>query len=238
MTNQRIAIAGTLLLTLCTTLFADVPQRAATPRELAAMKKIEAAVDKTFAHFANSDWAQRSASEHTDFNVGSEADRPINFAMQAEREFTIRPRSPLYDSTVKPIADQLEHITDFAKAAALAKQIDGKTDFKVEAEANVFVAGSNDSDFAHDLGAKGAAFSFCDRGDQLDCYVVFGEPARWKAKNGGGRAFAYAHPKGSPFVENLVIHFHAKSPTGMAADRIHELIRTTDWMPVTNALTR
>ena len=237
MTKHRIVLT-TLVLALSSALFADVPKRPATPQELAAMKKIEAAVDNTFAHFANSDWAQRSASEHTDFNVGSEADRPINFAMQADREFTIRMRSPLYNSTVKPVADQLQHITDFTKAAALAKQIDGKTDFNVEAEANVFVVGDSDSDFAHDLGANGAAFSFCDHGDQLDCYVVFGEPARWKAKEGGGRAFAYAHPKGSPFVENLTIHFHAKSPTGMAADRVHELIRTTDWAPITNALTR
>jgi len=237
MRKHRFVLA-TLVLAVPLALFADVPRRKATPQELAAMKKIETAVDNTFTRFANSDWVQRSASEHTDYEVGSEADRPINFAMQSDRDFTIRLRSPLYDSTVKPIADQLEHITDFTKAAALAKQIDGKTDFKVEADANVFVIGDTDSDFAHDLGAKGATFSFCDRGEELDCYVVFGEASRWKARSEGGRAFAYAHPNGSPFVENLVVHFHAKSPTGMAADRIHELIRTTDWTPIANALTR
>ncbi|HEY6843604.1 MAG TPA: hypothetical protein VI391_05500 [Thermoanaerobaculia bacterium] len=238
MAKHRIGVLAALLLALSTVVLADVPSRPATPQELAAIRKIIGAVDMTFDHFANSDWQQKSASKHTDFDVAKQADRPINFAMQADRDFGIRPGSALFNAKVKPIADQLQHITDFGKAAELAKQIDGKTEFRVEAEANVFVAGANDSDFAHDLGAKGAAFSFCDRGEQLDCFIVFGEPSRWKPRSEGGRAFAYAHPKGSPYVENLVIRFHAKSPTGMAADRVHELIRTTDWAPISNALTR
>jgi len=202
------------------------------------MKKIIAAVDMTFDRFQNSDWAQKSASEHDDFEVASEADRPMNFAMQSDRAFGIRPGSALFNAKVKPIVDQLEGLKDFSKAAALAKQIDGKMEFSVDADANVFVVGGSESDFAHDLAAKGATFSFCDRGEELDCFVVFGEPSRWKPKSGGERAFVYAQPKGAPAVENLVVHFHAKSPTGMAADRIHALIQTTNWVPIEQALTK
>jgi hypothetical protein len=235
---NRIAVLVTLTLTFSFSAFADVPKRPATPQELAAMKKIMAAVDATFDRFQSSDWEQKSAAEHDDFDVASELDRPINFAMQSDRTFGIRPDSALFNTKVKPIADQLQNITDINKAASLAKEIDGKMEFTVDADANVFVAGDSESDFAHDLGAKGAASSFCDRGNELDCFVVFGEPSRWKPGKDGERAFTYAHPKGFPAVENLIVHFHAKSPTGMAADRIRTLIRATDWTPISNALTR
>jgi len=158
--------------------------------------------------------------------------------MQSDRAFGIRLDSALFNTKVKPIADQLQNLTDINKAASLAKEIDGKTEFSVDADANTFFVGDAESDFAHDLGAKGAAFSFCDRGKELDCFVVFGEPSRWKPNNPTERGFTFAHPKGFPAVENLVVHFHAKSPTGMAADRIHTLIRMTDWTPISNALTR
>ena len=236
MHRHRIVLLATLAFALSA--FADVPKRPATPQELAAMKKIMAAVDTTFDRFQSADWEQKSAAEHDDFDVASELDRPINFAMQSDRTFGIRPDSALFNAKVKPIADQLTNITDISKAASLGKEIDGKMDFSVDADANVFVVGDSDSDFAHDLGAKGAAFSFCARGNELDCYVVFGEPSRWKPNKDGQRAFAYAHPNGSPYVENLIVHFHAKNPTGMAADRIHELIRTTNWAPIEQALTK
>jgi len=202
------------------------------------IEKVVHAIDATFDRFASADWAQKSASEHESFDVAIKPDRPLNFAVQCDRSYGIQPGSPLFDARVKPVVEQLQGLTDITKAAALAKQIDGKTEFSIDSDANVFVAGDRDADFAHDLGAKGAAFSFCERGDQLDCYVVFGNPARWKPKGDGSRAFAYAHPNGVPAIENLVIHFHAKSPTGMAADRIHELIRTTDWTPIDRSLTK
>src|ERR1051326_3086041 len=108
-------VLATLALAFSVAAFADVPKRPATNQELAAMKKIIAAVDMTFDRFQNSDWAQKSASEHDDFEVASEADRRMNFAMQSDRAFGIRPGSALFNAKVKPIVDQLEGLKDFSK---------------------------------------------------------------------------------------------------------------------------
>lgn len=232
----RRASLSFLLALFASVLIADVPSRPATPRELAAIQKAVHAVDGTFDRFADTNWGQKSASKHEHFDVAKEPGRPINFAMQCDREFAIKPGSPLFNTKVKPIYDELTKTKDMSKARALGQQLDGKTEFSVEARANVLATGGSAADYAHDLGAKGAAFSFCERGPQLDCYVVLGEKSRWKPAPSGRRDFGFAHPKGTPFVENLTIHFHAKSPTGMAADRVHELIRGTDWAPVAASL--
>ena len=87
-------------------------------------------------------------------------------------------------------------------------------------------------------GGKGQTVAYCGSGVQLGVYGVFGGAARWKPYKTGGREFACAQPKHAPAVENLSIRFHAKNPAGMAADRIHELIRTTNWTPIQESLTK
>ena len=133
---------------------------------------------------------------------------------------------------MKPVEDALLATQDMNKLATLGKQIDGKMTFSVEAAANV-PSFDAPADLSHDLGAKAATFSYCEDGDELDCYVWFGDRARWKSGK-----FSFAHPNGTPAIENLSIRFHAKSRTGMAADRIRELIRTTDWSAVAASLTK
>ena len=237
MVNLRPAAIAALTLIVSATVFADVPSRPANPQELAVIRRVVTAVNTIFDRFVNSEWQQRSASEHEEFSVATEPDRPINFAMSSEREFEIRPGSALFNAKVKPVQDAAE-AHDFAKLQALSKQIDGATSFSVEADANVPGFEFAPSDLAHDLGAKGAAFSYCESGEELDCYVWFGDRTRWKSADGNMRKFSFAHPNGTPAVENLNIRFHAKSRTGMAADRIRELIRTTDWSAIAAAMTK
>jgi hypothetical protein len=227
-----------LALCLSAKLLADVPSRPANPQELAVIERVVHALDATFDKFSDSNWQQRSASEHEAFDVALDPDHPLNFALQCGREFEIRPGSTLFNARVKPIQDALMQTSDIAKMAALGKQIDGNTDFSIEAEPNNPSITSEQTDPAHNLGAKGATFSFCESEDQLDCYVVFGDAAKWKPYKTGSRDFVFAHPKRNPVVENLIIRFHAKNPVGMAADRIRELIRTTNWTPIQESLTK
>ena len=237
MVNHRSAATAAIALTFSAVVFADVPSRPANPQELAVIRKVVTAVNAAFDRFSSADWQQRSASEQEEFSVATEPDRPMNFAMQSEREFEIRPGSTLFNAKVKPVQDAAE-AHDFSKLQALSKQIDGATSFSVEADANVPGFDFAPSDLAHDLGAKGAAFSYCENGEELDCYVWFGDRARWKSTEGNSRRFSFAHPNGTPALENLNIRFHAKARTGMAADRIRELIRTTDWSGVAASLTK
>src|SRR5213075_1707570 len=95
--------------------FADVPSRPANPKELAVIKKVVTAVDSSFDRFANSDWQQREASEHETFDVATELDRPMNFAMQTDRTFEIRPGSALFNAKVKPVEDALLATQDMNK---------------------------------------------------------------------------------------------------------------------------
>jgi len=82
MFNHRAAAIAALLFAFSAIAFADVPSRPANPKELAVIKKVVTAVDSSFDRFANSDWQQREASEHETFDVATELDRPMNFAMQ------------------------------------------------------------------------------------------------------------------------------------------------------------
>jgi len=239
MLNRRfLIVVVALALCLSAKSFADVPSRSANPQELAVIERVVHAIDATFDKLADSNWQQRSASDHEQFEVALDPDHPLNFALQCDREFGIRPGSTLFNTRVKPIEDALLQTSDVAKMAALGKQIDGNTSFSIEAEANNSSIPAEEAELAHDLGAKGATFSFCQSGEQLDCYVVFGDAARWKPFKTDGRDFVFVHPKRMPAVENLFIRFHAKNPAGAAADRIHELIRITNWTPIQESLTK
>jgi hypothetical protein len=238
MLKRRSLVVVAIAFCLTANLFADVATRPANPQELAVIEKVVHAVDGTFDKFPDSNWQQRSASDHEQFEVALDANHPLNFALQCDREFEIRPGSTLFNTKVKPVEDALLQTKDVARMAALGKQIDGTMTFTVEAESNNFSIPAEQQDLAHDLAAKGATFSFCASGEQLDCYVVFGDAARWKPYKDDGREFVFAHPKLTPAVENLLIRFHAKNPAGAAADRIHELIRTTNWTPIQQALTK
>lgn len=237
MLNRRSLIVVALALCLGAKSFADVSSRPANPQELGVIERVVHAIDATFDKFADSNWQQRSTSDHEEFEVALDLDHPLNFALQCDREFEIRPDSTLFNTRVKPIQDALLQTSDVAKMAALGKQIDGNTSFSIEAEPNNSSI-PEQAELAHDLGAKGATFSFCESGEQLDCYVVFGDAARWKPYKTGGRDFVFAHPKRMPAVENVFIRFHAKNPAGAAADRIHELIRITNWTPIQESLTK
>ena len=238
MLNRRVFIVVVLALCLTGKSFADVETRPANPQELVVIDKVVHAIDATLDKFTDSNWQQRSASDHEAFEVAVDPDHPLNFALQCDREFEIGPGSALFNAKVKPIQDALLKTSDIAKMTALAKQIDGNTYFSIEVLSNNPSMSAEQADMAHDLGAKGATFSYCESGEQLDCYVVFGDAARWKPYKTGGRDFVFAHPKHTPAVENLSIRFHAKNPAGMAADRIHELIRTTNWTPIQESLTK
>ena len=238
MPNCRSFAVVALALCLNAKLFADVATRAANPQELAVIEKIVHAIDGTLDKFVDSNWKQRSASDHEQFDVAMDASHPLNFALQCDREFEIRPGSTLFNTKVKPVEDALLETKDVAKMAELGKQIDGTMTFTIEAEPNSFSIQAEQADMAHDPGAKGATFSFCQSEEQLDRYVVFGDAARWKPYRNDGRDFAFAHPRQTPVVENLFIRFHAKNPSGAAADRIHELIRTTNWTPIQESLTK
>jgi hypothetical protein len=234
----RRQAAALLALCLNATALADVESRPANPQELRVIEKVVHAIDATFDKFADSNWQQRSASDHEAFEVAVDPEHPLNFALQSDREFEISPGSTLFNAKVKPIQDALLHTSDIAKMAALGKQIDGNTSFSIEALPNNSSMSAEQVGKAHDLGAKGATFSFCESAENLDCYVVFGDAARWKPYKNGGRDFVFAHPKHMPAVENLSIRFHAKNPAGAAADRIHELIRVTNWTPIQDSLTK
>ena len=82
MFDNRIGVIAALALTFSVSVIADVPSRPANPRELAVIKKVVTAVDATFDHFESNDWQQRSATDHEEFDVATNPDRPLNFAMQ------------------------------------------------------------------------------------------------------------------------------------------------------------
>ena len=90
---HRGFVIGLIALCLSATSFADVATRPANPQELAAIDKVVHAIDGTFDKFVDANWQQRSASDHEQFDAAVDTNHPLNFALQCDREFEIRPRS-------------------------------------------------------------------------------------------------------------------------------------------------
>ncbi|HKB80586.1 MAG TPA: hypothetical protein VKH35_12810 [Thermoanaerobaculia bacterium] len=238
MKRTAAVIAALLLASVAT---ADVPSRPANPRELAVIQKVVNAVVATLDKFENSDWHKTNEWSHDHFDVAIDPG-PLNTSLGCDRDYEIRGGSALWNAKIQPVVDQINALVakrDLDQMMKVQSRIDGKLKFSVEVSPNIPSVGGSEADFAHDLGARGAAFSYCDKGDELECAVVLGDWAHHSTAADGYRNYKFVHAAdGVPAIENLVIRFRSQRREGFAAERAMQLIQTTNWAPISASLTK
>ncbi|MBS1973991.1 MAG: hypothetical protein JST13_06535, partial [Bacteroidetes bacterium] len=175
---------------------------------------------------------------------------PINTAPFNEWHFTIKPGSDYYNKNIKPYYDKLNNGTIDATDAKAMKDFQTEGN-KIKSESNLYVdVQVNDiallvhplKNSITDLKVPGCYFSYKQPADKLigtdhntpDSYVLaFGDWSTARARASfGDYGFKFIHPKGTPFIENIVIIISGNN------DRIKEILKTANWQKVNEGLTK
>lgn len=201
--------------------------------------------------FADENWEVSRGTFPDDAShesIANHARVPLDDCLGGDRTWTVRQGSPRFNARVKPLFDRVQTLADglLAKyqagqdATADKQDIDRvRQQIKNANEVTMDVCANSPNIEASALAPNQPSLlpgapvhkvpaDVCG-GDATACYVlVFGD---WKtARASGGRyEFHFAHPAGSPYLENVVIRLHG------ADDRIQEMLKA-DWARVGAAL--
>lgn len=220
--------------------FGDVPSRPATQQEKAALQKALAVITKVIDSFGNADWKKSGEFSNHDLSVSKEPAAPIDSSLNFNRKYEIAENSPLFKSKLMPVyqkADVLAKQGKFDELQKLTRPLDGTMQFVTEQEINRINAGGSK---ITKIAAKGATLAYETASDAGEYEVVVGV-GDWAHATPGAMHlvdYHFAHPRGTPFIENIVFSFHTRKSTGFAAERIREIVRTTDWGELNQGLTR
>ena len=237
--KRLIAVAGSLA--IATLLVADIPHRAASPQEKAALEKALSAITKVIDQFGNADWTMVSGFHPKTESVSGEPSSPIDAALSYNRKYGIKDGSPLFKSKIRPAVEAIHKAMDAKDYAAVTKASEttnGTMDFTVETFVNQLnvPTGAN----AANLAARGAAIAYEMKDPKhVGEYIVIVGAGDWAhAKGTASRIdFRFRNGKNTPHVENIVFEFRTRKDAGFAADRIREIVRTTDWSALDKGLT-
>lgn len=243
----------TLILFVCMSVFAHAQSdRSPNAQELAVIKKAQNVVEPFIDSFQNGDWQKQDggADEEQYLSVQKYPDVPMGVAPFNDWHFVVRPNSKYFNQTIKPLYDKLTTLSatytddNVKQEVEIGKQLKKLTDIYVE----VFVDQKNlpyrfQKGSTGDLNIPGTAYAYKETdpnktiGTQIDGisnYVLaFGDWNNSVAdKNLGVYQFKFQHPKGSPYIENIVIRISGND------ERIHQLLTTLDWNKMNDALTK
>lgn len=225
--------------------------RAPTPAEKAAIDKAVQAVMPVLQSFADDNWILEDggADDPEYYSVQKYPDVAMGVAPFSDMRFSMKPGTSLWNTAVKPLLDKIEHPDKVPgndeEAAAydkLTEEYKNQSEVIVEVQVNkknidVKPVKGNEED----LKIPGCYFSFKPTKDPVtnqdltNQYVlVFGNWKTAKLKYYGDMPvyeFSYMHPKGSPYIENIVVILKGNK------ERIKEMLRKTDWYPINKGLT-
>jgi hypothetical protein len=210
------------------------------------------AVGSTDSRYADENWQVRGGTYPEDAShesIAVHATIPLDDCVGGDRTWTVRENSPLFKAKLLPLYERVKTLAD-AMASKYAAGQDASTERRELERLNGQIKNTNEVSMdvcGNSPGIAAAALApgqpsllpavaahkvpsdVC--GGAPACYVLaFGD---WKsARLGGSRDrydFHFAHPAGSPFLENIVIQLKG------ADDRIQEMLKA-DWARVAAAL--
>ncbi len=202
--------------------------------------------------FQNDTWQKESGGADAPqyYSVQRHPNIPINTGPFNDWHFTIRQGSNFYNKNIKAYYDKVNNVTlDASDTKAMeqlvkeGQKIKDISNLYVEVHVNeVVIPVKPLKNSAADLKIPGCYFAYKQPADKLigrdentpaSYVLIFGN---WStATTPADRQdyqFKFIHPKGTPFIENIVIIISGSS------DRINEILKTTDWQKVNDGLTR
>lgn len=224
--------------------------RTANEKEKAVINKAVNIIVPLIDGFENDTWQKEEggADDENNYSVQIHPDVVMGVAPFNDWHFTVRQGSDFYNKNIKPYYDKVtNNPIDAGNAEAMKQLVDEGQ--KIKTTSNIYVeVHVNDlgipvkpvKNNEADLRLPGCYISYKQTKDKFigtdrnlpDSYVlVFGNWGSSKYQNGDYH-FAFAHPPGNPFIENIVIIISG------AKDRILEILKSTDWTKVNDALTK
>lgn len=226
--------------------------RSPTPQEKTAIEKVINAVMPVLTPFSDDTWVLEDGGPDQPeyFSVAIQPEEPIGTAPFTDMRFEMKQGSELWNREMKPLLDKIEHPdkvpSNDEEAAAfnkLTNEYENKSKVVIEVhvnEKNIEVKPVKGG--PSDLKIPGCYFSYKQSNnpgsDEYQAYqytLVFGKWSTAKVKDYSDvpfYEFSYVHPKGSPYIENIVVILKGNNK------RINELLGKIDWSNVNKGLTQ
>src|SRR5215831_1621043 len=228
-------------------------RRDPTPAEAQVLARFTGAIVSTVQPFADGNWQVRGGTLSEDAgqqSIAMHAKVPLDDCVGGDRTWGVRENSPLFNTRILPLYERIKTLADTMTAKYGAGQ-DASAERQEMARLNQQVKSSNEvtmdvcgnspgiaaaalapgqPSLLPSVAAHKVAPEVCG-GGVGGCYVLaYGD---WKsARLNASRDrydFHFAHPAGSPYLENIVIQLKG------ADDRIQEMLKA-DWARVGAAL--
>ncbi len=234
-------LTAVLLCLTTAALFADIAHRAATAQEKAALEKALGAITSVIDRFGNEDWVTVSQFHPKVDSVAAGPASPIDAAMSYNRKYGIKEGSPLFKTKVAPAILKIQKAMDakdYPAATKAGEVTNGTMAFTVNTYVNRINVPTGKN--AKNLAVKGATLAYEMRDPSRGgSYLMIVGAGDWSHSKLAGNVIDYKFksPKGSPHVENIVFEFVTAKEAGFAADRMREIVRTTDWSELEKGLT-
>jgi len=220
-----------LTATLLSTAHAQSPLREPTPAEKKVLEQFTDVIHPFLDTFDSDDW-DTATDYDVDDNVlvSKHNDVPLDVDELIQRSYTVKNGSPLYQREVAPFLAKIQQMspTEMAEAGKKLKMLR----LEVQVHFNR-AAADKEARTRPQLQIPGTAYSFIteqsdDKRSQT-IVLLFGD---WKSAQprSDDLLFHFKHPAHTPAIENIEIQLRG-SP-----DRIKELLRSTDWKRVNDAL--
>ncbi|HRN72574.1 MAG TPA: hypothetical protein PLM81_05575 [Ginsengibacter sp.] len=222
--------------------------RSPTQKERQAIDKVVRTVMPIISSFANNNWTltEGGADDPEDYAVQIKPDVVMGAAPFSDFHFSVVQGTQLWNTELKPLYDKMTHpkINSDAESAdydKLSETYEEQSEVVVEVHVNQRnLAKKPEPGSKVDLKIPGCFFSYKSKSDSYDqptfndvYYLAFGN---WKNTkevfytHTPSYNFSFVHPKGSPFVENIVIILKGN------ASRVKELVYHTDWRSIIDGL--
>jgi len=234
--KRMIAVVVALTTTVA---LADIVHKTPSAQEKAAIDKAVTVMNGVISRFANDSWTADSDSTPDYETISGEPSGPLDAGLDFNRKFTVTEGTPLYQSKVLPAMTALQKAVDgkdFTSAAKLGDAINGTFELTLETSVNEPVAPHGDG--VTRIDAKGATLAAADKSvsNEWSVYVGVGDWTHAKP-SGDSMRYTFKNARNTPHIENIVFHFRTRKDSGVAADRIREIVRTTDWSVLNQGLT-
>lgn len=214
--------------------------RPANPAEEKVITRYNSVMTRILDQILTDDWQEDEGKRYTFDNVlvNSESDRPLDVNCLLERSYDARPDSERFRKLLAPLIEKMEQETDAATKAKIGMQVQALMHLAISVHFNRTNVGIDPApSLNRDLGIPGVDRTYKVHDDSLghgNAYVLlFGnwQTAKWDANN-SWLHFAFVHPIGTPYIENIEIRLSG------ADDRIQEILRTINWKQVNEAMAR
>jgi hypothetical protein len=211
--------------------------RSPTDSEAKVLARYTKTLETVLDQFRSDDWDESIDYALDGASVNADADVPLDVDALLERHYDVRQGSARWNAKLAPLIAQMQSKTTPEAMATVGQQMKRLQHVHVSVHFNVHNADVSPPPPGNGpLKIAGPALAYKVSNERFEdgtAYVLmFGrwQTAQWSADDGSYR-FAFAHPKVTPFIENIEIRIYG------AEDRLTELLRGIDWNKVNEALT-